>query len=96
MVSAIRDTEAALGTGEKRVSDVERELHDKARRAIHAVEDIAAGEELTADNVKVLRPGDREPGLHPKLYDEVVGKRATTNIQMGSGIDSKDVSDHDS
>ena len=96
MVSAIRDTESALGTGEKRVSDVERELHDKARRAIHAVEDIAVGEALTAGNVKVLRPGDREPGLHPKFYDEVVGRVATTNIQMGSGIHLEDVSDHES
>jgi N-acetylneuraminate synthase len=74
---------------------VEQELHDKARRAIHAIEDIAAGEELTAGNVKVLRSGDREPGLHPKFYDEVVGRMATTNIQMGSGIHLEDVSDHE-
>ncbi|MGQ3330757.1 N-acetylneuraminate synthase family protein [Halorubrum sp. FL23] len=96
MVSAIRDTEAALGTGEKRVLEVEQELHDKARRAIHATEEIATGDKFTPSNVDVLRPGDRKPGLQPKFYDEVIGRVAATNIQSGSGIHWKDVSDHES
>ena len=55
MVTAIRDTEAALGTGKKSVLDVESELHDKARRAVHAVEDTAAGEKFTDENLRLLR-----------------------------------------
>jgi N-acetylneuraminate synthase len=91
MVTAIRDTESALGTGEKSVLDVESELHDKARRAVHAVDDIAAGETLTAENVKVLRPGEQEAGLHPKFYDEVVGKTAIRDIQQSAGIQWEDI-----
>jgi N-acetylneuraminate synthase len=91
MVTAIRDTGAALGSGEKRVLEVERELHEKARRAIHAVEDIEAGEELTEENLKVLRPGEQESGLHPKFYDKLVGTAAAGDISRGEGIDWDDV-----
>jgi N-acetylneuraminate synthase len=86
MVSAIRATEQALGSPEKSVLNVERELHRKARRAVHAVEDIEAGDELTETNVKVLRPGEREPGLHPKFYDDILGAEAARDIQMNEGI----------
>jgi N-acetylneuraminate synthase len=86
MVSAIRDTEAALGTGEKRVLDAESELYQKARRAVHAVEEISPGETLTEDNVKVLRPGQRESGLHPKHYDEILGATAAERIERNEGI----------
>jgi N-acetylneuraminate synthase len=91
MITAIRDTESALGTDEKSVLDVESELHDKARRAIHAVDDIAAGETLTTENVKALRPGEREAGLHPKFYDEVVGETAVRDIQRSSGVQWEDI-----
>jgi N-acetylneuraminate synthase len=91
MVSAIRDTEAALGTDEKRISEAEQELHDKARRAIHAVEDIAAGEELTEGNLRVLRPGEKQSGRHPKYYDELVGATATRDIESGEGLTWGDI-----
>jgi N-acetylneuraminate synthase len=91
MVTAIRDIEAALGTGEKSVLDVESELHDKARRAVHAVEDIPAGEELTAENVKVLRPGEQDAGLHPKFYDEILGATAARDIKRSAGIQWDDI-----
>ncbi|PHQ38450.1 shikimate dehydrogenase [Halorubrum persicum] len=96
MVTAIRDTEAALGSGEKRVLEVERELHEKARRAIHAVEDIKAGEELTEENLKVLRPGGRTPGLDPKFYDEIVGTTADQDVREGDGIGWEDIANYDS
>jgi N-acetylneuraminate synthase len=91
MVSAIRDTETALGTNEKYVLDVEGELYKKARRAIHAVKDITAGERFTEENVKVLRPGVREAGLHPKFYDEIIGEVAVRDIEKNAGIQWTDV-----
>lgn len=91
MVSAIRDTETALGTGKKYVLEVEEELHEKARRAVHAVKDIDAGELFTPDNVKILRPGVRETGLPPKFYDDVVGENAAESITAGEGIQWDDV-----
>ena len=96
MVTAIRDTEAALGTAEKSILDVESELHDKARRAVHAVKDIAAGEELTAENVKILRPGEQEAGLHPKFYSEILGTIAACDIHRSAGLQWNDIKNYDS
>lgn len=86
MVTAIRNVEAALGTGEKHVLEVETELHKKARRAIQAVTDIEPGETLSEENVKVLRPGERDAGLHPKFYTEIIGKEVEMPIPKGEGI----------
>jgi len=86
MVAAIRDAETALGSPEKRVLDVEGELYDKARRAIHATTDIPAGTALSGENVAVLRPGEREKGLPPKFLDEVLGRTVTTDVSSGTGI----------
>jgi len=96
MVSKIRDIEAALGTSEKHVLEIERELYKKARRAIHAVSDIEAGDKFTRNNVKVLRPGDREAGLDPKFYDEIIGAAADSDMQKGDGIQWDDVSNYGS
>jgi N-acetylneuraminate synthase len=91
MVAAVRDTETVLGTSEKFVLDVEAELHDKARRAVHAVTDIAAGEQLTAEKVKILRPGEQDAGLHPKFYDEILGTTAARDIQRSAGLQWDDI-----
>ncbi|MEA5388493.1 N-acetylneuraminate synthase family protein [Haloarculaceae archaeon H-GB11] len=91
MVTAIRDTEAALGTGEKTVLEVEAELYQKARRAIHTTCDIAAGETITEDDVKILRPGDRECGLEPKFYEDVLGRTASSNLSRGQGVQWDDL-----
>lgn len=91
MVSAIRNTESALGSSDKYILEVEDELYEKGRRAIHAITDIKAGEEITKENVKVLRPGKQESGLHPKFYDEITGKIATSSIAKGEGIQWEDV-----
>jgi N-acetylneuraminate synthase len=96
MVSAVRDTEAALGGGDKRVLDIEQELYEKARRAIHAVTDIKAGSTLTEDNIAVLRPGEREAGLQPRHYENVLGMTATRRIREGEGIRPDVLSDYDS
>jgi len=93
MVTAIRETERVLGSGEIRVLDAEQELYEKARRGIHAVSDVAVGDPLTDDDVRVLRPGERDRGLHPRFYDDVVGKVAARDIDSGKGIQWDDLED---
>jgi N-acetylneuraminate synthase len=86
MITAIRKTESALGDGEKRILDVEKESYDIARRAIQAVENIEKGDTLTSEVIKVLRPGKQEHGLHPKYLNEVLGQSASRDISKGEGI----------
>jgi N-acetylneuraminate synthase len=91
MVTAIRDTEAALGSGEKRVADIEIELHDAARRYVQATTEIPAGTRFTEENVGVLRPGRNDSGLPPRSYEDVLGERAVRDIEPGEGIRWDDV-----
>ena len=53
------------------------------RRSLYAVRDIAAGEELTEENVRSIRPGG---GLAPKHYPEVLGRRSTRAIPFGTPL----------
>jgi N-acetylneuraminate synthase len=92
----VRNTEAAIGNGDKRVLDIEQELYEKARRAIHAVTDIEAGATLTEDNTAVLRPGEREAGLQSRHYEDVLGTTAARRIREGEGIRPEALSDYDS
>jgi N-acetylneuraminate synthase len=86
MVEAIRRTERVLGTGEKRILDVERDLVDDARRAVHAVRDIPSGTELSADDIAVRRPGGRERGLAPNAYATLLGMTVKRDVSKGDGL----------
>ena len=55
----------------------------KFRRSLYVVKDLKAGDELTSDNVRSIRPGF---GLAPKYYEEVIGKFATVDIKRGTPL----------
>jgi N,N'-diacetyllegionaminate synthase len=91
MVTAIRKTEKVLGSGEVEVLKAEEELHEIARRRIHASRDIEEGEVISEDEIEVLRSGRRKKGLEPKFYEEVVGRTAKTGIEKGEGVTWEDI-----
>ena len=82
MVSDIRKVEAALGKASYGVSKQE-ESSMVFRRSVFAVKDIAAGEKLTEDNVRIIRPGY---GLKPKYMKDVLGMTADRTIERGTPI----------
>ena len=51
------------------------------RRSLYVVRDIAAGEDLTPDNVRSIRPGF---GLPPKHLPKVLGRRACRDLKRGA------------
>jgi N-acetylneuraminate synthase len=53
------------------------------RRSLYAVADISAGNKLTVENVRAIRPGY---GLAPKHIDDVLGKTATRDIPRGTPL----------
>jgi N-acetylneuraminate synthase len=53
------------------------------RRSLYAVKDIPAGAELTAENVRSIRPGY---GLPPKHLPELLGRRAGRLIARGTPL----------
>lgn len=50
------------------------------KRSIYVVKDIAAGEKITEENIRVIRPG---LGLDPKHYQEILGKKAKIALMRG-------------
>lgn len=53
------------------------------RRSLYVVKDIMAGEELTMDNVRAIRPG---LGLPPKYLDALLGRRVVRDVERGTAI----------
>jgi len=77
MVQAVRDTEAALGDGVKRMAAAEADLYVTARRSLFAAHEIEAGTILEEADVAILRPGT---GLEVRDLPHVVGRTARRRI----------------
>jgi N-acetylneuraminate synthase len=82
MVEAIRTTEKALGEVRYEVSEQEAKSR-VFRRSLFVVKDMKEGEVFTKENVRSIRPGY---GLAPKHLKEVLGRRATRDIQRGAPL----------
>jgi len=90
LVRRVRETERALGTGDKKVQPVEEELRRFARRAIFVARDVAAGEPLGPDNLVILRCGALEPGLPPSAWERVLGRRAARPLSAEAPLTAAD------
>lgn len=53
------------------------------RRSLYFVKALAAGETITKESVKSVRPGF---GLAPKYLPEVIGKKVATSVQYGDPV----------
>jgi len=82
MVEAVRVAELALGGDRIDPTPAEAESR-RFRRSLFVVEDVAAGEALTARNVRSIRPAD---GLHTRHYEEILGRRAAVAIARGTPL----------
>lgn len=82
MVDEVRVAERALGSVSYAVT--EAEVPSRAfRRSLFVVQDVRAGELLTPENVRSIRPGH---GLAPKFMPEVLGRRAARDIERGTPL----------
>ncbi len=65
------------GPGEREADSV------KFRRSLYVVKDVAAGERLSAESVRAIRPG---LGLLPGHLQQVLGRRAARDIKRGTPV----------
>lgn len=72
----------ALGSVSYAVKDSEKG-NRSLRRSLYITADVAAGEPLTAENCRSIRPGY---GLAPKHLPEVLGKRARRPLLRGTPV----------
>ena len=82
MVDAVRTAEKALGKVHYEVTEKQR-ASAAFRRSLFVVKDVAAGELLTEDNVRSIRPGN---GLHTRHYEDVLGQRARVALSRGTPL----------
>lgn len=79
MVKSIRNVEKAIGE----VVYPTEPTKIKGRefcRSLYVAENVKVGDEVSEKNVRSVRPGF---GLHPKLFNELIGKRFVTDCKKG-------------
>lgn len=90
MVVRTRELENALGNGVKKIEINEEETAILQRRAIRFKRDIAAGEIVSKEDLKVLRPCPPD-GLAPYRIGEVLGKKLRHSMKKGQHLKIGDV-----
>lgn len=79
MVQDVRNVEKTLGTVYY-PTDPSRIKGREFCRTLYVAKDIKAGEKITEESVRSVRPGF---GLHPKYLSEILGKIAVRDLEMG-------------
>lgn len=75
---------AAAAMGEVRYGPTDAERKSLMfRRSLYVVHDLEAGDTLTAESVRIIRPG---MGLPPKEFDRVLGRRVRTHVRRGTPL----------
>lgn len=87
MVKAVRNAELALGKVDYSRTNKMQKSHVFSR-SLYIVENIKAGEKLTEQNIRSIRPGH---GLHPGHYHEILGKIARRDLQKGKPLHWDDI-----
>ncbi len=88
LVDKVRDTEKLLGHVSYEISEKVKN-NRKFARSLFVVQDVKAGDIISEENVRSIRPGY---GLHPKYYNEVLGKSFSENIERGTPLSKELIS----
>jgi pseudaminic acid synthase len=87
MVKDVRAAEASLGKVSYELSQ-KQQANRHFARSLYVAEDINAGEFITKENVRSVRPS---MGLHPKYYSQIIGKKANTTLSKGHRLSLTDL-----
>lgn len=82
MIDSVRLMEKALGS-EKITLTPQAQKSRVFARSLYVVEDIKKGDLFTLKNVRSIRPGH---GLPPKKLPNILGKKATQDIEKGTAL----------
>jgi pseudaminic acid synthase len=82
MVAAVRKAEQMIGSVDYEMTDKKKKSRQFSR-SIFVVKDIKAGEVITKENVRSIRPGY---GLHPKYLKKIIGKKINKYVDRGTAF----------
>ena len=80
LVSEIRNVQVAMGHTTYELSECQKKSKEHSR-SLFIVEDIKAGEVITATNVRSIRPWF---GLHTRHYMDILGKKVNVDLKRGT------------
>jgi N-acetylneuraminate synthase len=83
LVKQGRSAALALGNPGWNMQDSEKESR-RLRRSLYIVKDVVAGEVVTHENVRAIRPGGGSP---PKFLNEMLGKKFNRNSTAGTKME---------
>ena len=66
------------------------ESRRKFRRSIYVSAPIKKGESFSSKNVKIIRP---HFGLHPRYWEQILGKTAKKDLEFGHPLSMDDIAD---
>ena len=79
---------------QKSIGDINYQLtpkQEKSRtfsRSLYVSSNIKKGEKFSSNNIRSIRPGF---GLHPKYYNQIIGKTANKDFIQGDRLSTKDL-----
>ena len=82
LIASVNTAHAALGVADYQLTPSEQD-NRAFRRSLYLVRDIAAGEVLTAEHIKSVRPA---LGLPPADYDLLIGKRIRCDLSANQPL----------
>jgi pseudaminic acid synthase len=80
MVKAVREAEKASGLVDYTLTEKQAKGRDFSR-SLYIAENIKEGEIFTDKNLRSVRPGF---GLHPKHFNEIIGKKSNQDLEKGT------------
>jgi pseudaminic acid synthase len=82
MVASVRDAEKSIGEIDYKLTEKQKKSREFSR-SLYVVKDAKAGEIITEDNIRSIRPGY---GLHPKYYSELLGRHFKKDVVKGQRL----------
>lgn len=86
LVEECNNAYKALGKVSYELSESEKKSL-KFRRSLYVSKDIRKGEKFTPENIRSVRPGY---GLHPRYYEQILGKTAKKDIKSATPLKRED------
>ena len=86
MAALVAETERAwqaLGGIQYGPTDAEKPSM-RFRRSLYIAQNMKAGDVLTAENLRIIRPGY---GLAPKYYEVLLGQRVNRDLEAGTAVE---------
>jgi len=82
MVNAVRKAEEMMGVVDYKMTEKKKKSRQFSR-SLFIVKDVKAGEKITNENVRSIRPGF---GMHPKYFFEILEKEFNQDFEKGTPL----------